>query len=107
MFRSPSLFFRKIKSDKTSYRFSEQFNFDIDPDKKIWQLSAGEQQRVEIIKALVNGASLLILDEPTSVLTPQETHDFFQNSGKNESSGADGHSHQPQTGRDKKNFVIG
>ena len=44
----------------------------------MWQLSAGEQQRVEIIKALVNGAGLLILDEPTSVLTPQETRDFFQ-----------------------------
>ncbi len=58
--------------------FSEQFNFNIDPDKKVWQLSAGEQQRVEIIKALVNGAGCLILDEPTSVLTPQETRDFFQ-----------------------------
>jgi simple sugar transport system ATP-binding protein len=47
--------------------------------KMIWQLSAGEQQRVEIIKALINGADLLILDEPTSVLTSQETQDLFQN----------------------------
>ncbi len=75
--RSP-LFFPQNKIRQNIVSFSEQFNFDIDPDKKIWQLSAGEQQRVEIIKALVNGASLLILDEPTSVLTPQETHDFFK-----------------------------
>lgn len=58
--------------------FSSKFNFNIDPDKKVWQLSAGEQQRVEIVKALVNGAGLLILDEPTSVLTPQESRDFFE-----------------------------
>ena len=59
--------------------FALKFNFNIDPSKKIWQLSAGEQQRVEIIKALINGADLLILDEPTSVLTSQETQDLFQN----------------------------
>jgi general nucleoside transport system ATP-binding protein len=75
--RSPFLFPQK-KIRQNIISFSEKFNFNIDPDKKIWQLSAGEQQRVEIIKALVNGASLLILDEPTSVLTPQETRDFFQ-----------------------------
>lgn len=73
---APGLFpQKKIRQNIVS--FSEKFHFNIDPDKKIWQLSAGEQQRVEIIKALVNGAGLLILDEPTSVLTPQETHDFF------------------------------
>lgn len=75
--RSPALFpGKKIRQRIVS--FSEKFNFNIDPDKKVWQLSAGEQQRVEIIKALVNGAGLLILDEPTSVLTPQETRDFFE-----------------------------
>jgi simple sugar transport system ATP-binding protein len=73
---APGLFpQKKIRQDIVSY--SEKFKFNIDPDKKIWQLSAGEQQRVEIVKALVNGAGLLILDEPTSVLTPQETRDFF------------------------------
>ena len=74
--RSPVLFPQK-KIRQRIVSFSEKFNFNIDPDKKVWQLSAGEQQRVEIIKALVNGAGLLILDEPTSVLTPQETRDFF------------------------------
>ena len=74
--RSPE-FYPQKKIRNQIVTFSEKFNFNIDPDKKIWQLSAGEQQRVEIIKALVNGARLLILDEPTSVLTPQETRDFF------------------------------
>lgn len=75
--RAPGLFPQK-KIRESIVTFSERFNFNIDPEKKVWQLSAGEQQRVEIIKALVNGAGLLILDEPTSVLTPQETRDFFQ-----------------------------
>jgi simple sugar transport system ATP-binding protein len=68
---------RKIKDSILS--FSKKFNFNIDPSQMVWQLSAGEQQRVEIIKALINGADLLILDEPTSVLTSQETQDLFQN----------------------------
>ena len=67
---------RKIK-DKIA-KFTSRFNFDIDLDKPVWQLSAGEQQRVEIINAMFNGADLLILDEPTSVLTPQEIADLFR-----------------------------
>jgi ABC-type uncharacterized transport system ATPase subunit len=74
---APAMFPQK-KLRQRIVSFSEKFNFNIDPEKKVWQLSAGEQQRVEIIKALINGAGLLILDEPTSVLTPQETRDFFQ-----------------------------
>jgi simple sugar transport system ATP-binding protein len=49
----------------------------VDPDAFVWQLSVGQQQRVEIIKALYRGAALLILDEPTAVLTPQEVDEFF------------------------------
>jgi len=67
---------KKIKDDIVA--LSRKFNLEIDPLKKIWQLSAGEQQRVEIIKALFNGADLLILDEPTSVLTPQEAKELFR-----------------------------
>ncbi len=78
---APKLFPQK-KIRQRVVSFSEKFNFNIDPEKKVWQLSAGEQQRVEIVKALINGAGLLILDEPTSVLTPQETRDFFQVLGK-------------------------
>ena len=71
------LFFPQRKISDRVVEFSKKFNFDIDPSKRIWQLSAGEQQRVEIIKSLINGADLLILDEPTSVLTPQESKDLF------------------------------
>jgi len=56
---------------------SEQYNLAISPSAKIWQLSVGEQQRVEIIKMLYRGANVLILDEPTAVLTPQEIDSLF------------------------------
>ena len=49
----------------------------VNPRARIWQLSVGEQQRVEILKALYRGARILILDEPTSLLTPQEADDLF------------------------------
>ncbi len=53
------------------------YGLQIDPDAYIWQLSVGQQQRVEIIKALYRGAALLILDEPTAVLTPQEVEELY------------------------------
>lgn len=53
------------------------YGLQVDPDAFVWQLSVGQQQRVEIIKALYRGAALLILDEPTAVLTPQEVDEFF------------------------------
>ncbi len=57
---------------------SEKFGLKIHPRTKIWELSVGEQQRVEIIKALYRNARLLILDEPTAVLTPQEVDNLFE-----------------------------
>lgn len=51
----------------------ERFGLEIDPDAKVWQLSVGEQQRVEIIRLLHRGARILVFDEPTAVLTPQES----------------------------------
>ena len=78
-YEQASFLYPQRKIEDSILSFSKQFNFEIDPLKKIWQLSAGEQQRVEILKALMNGADLLILDEPTSVLTAQETKDLFQN----------------------------
>jgi len=62
--------------EKRVAEFSERYGLKIDSKAKIWQLSVGEQQRVEIIKALYRGAQVLILDEPTSVLTPSETRDL-------------------------------
>ena len=54
----------------------QQYGLQVDPRAKIWQLSVGEQQRVEILKMLYRNAELLILDEPTAVLTPQEAEDL-------------------------------
>jgi len=55
----------------------ERFHFNIDPDTKVQNLSVGEQQRVEILKVLYRKADVIILDEPTAVLTPQEVNDLF------------------------------
>lgn len=66
--------------DRVSARIielAELYGLQVDPDAYVWQLSVGQQQRVEIIKALYRQASLMILDEPTAVLTPQEVDDFF------------------------------
>ena len=57
---------------------SERYGFEIDPDKKIYDMSVSEKQTVEIIKVLYRGADILILDEPTAVLTPQEIERLFK-----------------------------
>lgn len=56
----------------------KKYNLYIDPDKKIQDLTVGQKQKVEILKALFRGAKILILDEPTAVLTPQETEELFE-----------------------------
>jgi ABC-type uncharacterized transport system ATPase subunit len=56
---------------------SDAYGLHVDPQALVWQLSVGEQQRVEILKSLYRGAALLIMDEPTAVLTPQEVDDLF------------------------------
>ena len=55
----------------------DKFGFEVDPDAKVGSLSVGWQQRVEILKALYRNANILVLDEPTAVLTPQETREIF------------------------------
>ena len=56
---------------------SEQYGLQVDPDAYIWQLAVGERQRAEILKALYRDARLLVLDEPTAVLTPPEVDELF------------------------------
>jgi simple sugar transport system ATP-binding protein len=58
------------------HQLSERYHLQVDPESHIWQLSVGEQQRVEILKLIYRGAEILILDEPTAVLTPQESKDL-------------------------------
>ncbi len=58
-------------------QISERYGLQVDPRAYIWQLSVGEQQRVEILKMLYRGVDILILDEPTAVLTPQEADELF------------------------------
>jgi len=58
-------------------QLASSYGLQVDPSAYVWQLSVGEQQRVEILKALYRGAQVLILDEPTAVLTPQEVQELF------------------------------
>ena len=58
-------------------KISAKYHFDIDPSKKVYEMSVSEKQTIEIIKVLYRGAEILILDEPTAVLTPQEAQKLF------------------------------
>ncbi len=66
------------KAEEQIRRLSNDFGFQIDPSRLVEDLSVGQQQRVEVLKALYRGARILILDEPTAVLTPQEVDEFFR-----------------------------
>lgn len=59
-------------------KLNQDYGLQVDPDAVVGELGVGEQQRVEILKALYRGADILILDEPTAVLTPQEADDLFR-----------------------------
>jgi general nucleoside transport system ATP-binding protein len=74
---SPGLLDRR-RARASVRQLSERFGLRVDPDAYVEDLPVGVQQRVEIIKALLRDASLLVLDEPTAVLTPGETEDLFQ-----------------------------
>lgn len=67
---------RRKLSEKVK-AIADRYGFEIDPDKKIYDMSVSEKQTVEILKVLYRGADVLILDEPTAVLTPQETQKLF------------------------------
>ncbi len=69
--------FRRNEAEENAQQLSTRYGLSISPGMKIWQLSVGLQQRVEILKALSAEARILILDEPTAVLSPQETAELF------------------------------
>ncbi len=74
----PRFFMQLSHYDQKIREMGEQYGLPIDPTAKIWQLSVGEQQRVEIIKMLYRGTDILILDEPTAVLAPKEIDTFIE-----------------------------
>jgi len=63
---------------KQTQEIADKYNFNVDARRKVADLSVGQMQKVEILKALIKGAKILILDEPTAVLTPQETEELFE-----------------------------
>jgi simple sugar transport system ATP-binding protein len=74
---SGPLFVDRREADRRIADLAGRFGFDLDPDAKVGSLSVGQQQRVEILKALYRDARILVLDEPTAVLTPGETEEIF------------------------------
>jgi ABC-type uncharacterized transport system ATPase subunit len=76
--RESRFLFNKRRAERQVAQLSDEFRMHVDPTKKITELSIGERQRVEILKALCRGARTLILDEPTTVLTPQEADGLFE-----------------------------
>ena len=73
----PPFRMRLTEFDKKVADLGDKFGLKVDPRAKIWQLSVGEQQRVELLKMLYRGANVLIMDEPTAVLAPQEIEILF------------------------------
>ncbi len=72
-----SFFISQKKLSQKIKEISQRFGLEIDPDKKVYNMSVGEKQTVEILKVLYRGADILIMDEPTAVLTPQEVKKLF------------------------------
>jgi ABC-type uncharacterized transport system ATPase subunit len=76
--RQPRFLLDERRFEAEVARLAAEFGLRVHPRAKVWQLSVGEQQRVEILKLLYRGARILILDEPTAVLAPQEAEDLFR-----------------------------
>lgn len=75
--KEPRFFMNLAEYDQKILDLQEQYGLRVDPRAKIWQLSVGEEQRVEILKTLYRGARILIMDEPTAVLAPSEIDELM------------------------------
>ena len=80
--KDSSIFIKKEERKKEILELSQKYGLEVDLDKQVNEISVGEQQRVEILKALYRGAELLILDEPTAALTDQEVEGLFAIMGR-------------------------
>ena len=76
--RKGGIFLDRKKADELTREYSEKYDLSVDPEAKIADIPVGMKQKVEILKALIRGAKILILDEPTAVLTTQETVELFR-----------------------------
>jgi len=76
--KRPRFFLNLSGVEEQVSALGEQYGLRVNPRAKVWQLSVGEQQRVEVLKMLFRGAKVLIMDEPTAVLTPQEVESLFR-----------------------------
>ena len=75
--RKAGIFFDNAAAERLTRALAEEYGLEVDPAAAVGELGVGLQQRVEILKTLFRGAEILILDEPTAVLTPQETDELF------------------------------
>lgn len=75
--KESGFFLNEEKLNKEVQELNDRFGFNVDPTAYVWQLPVGVQQKVEILKTLIRKAKILILDEPTAVLTPNEVEDLF------------------------------
>ena len=75
--KKSGLFVDRAKAIEITREYSEKFNLHVEPEAKVMDIPVGMKQKVEILKALVRGAKILIMDEPTAVLTSQETAELF------------------------------
>ena len=89
----------QARRSSASANSSQRFGLAVRPDARIESISVGMQQRVEILKALYRGAEILILDEPTAVLTPQEARELFEIIDVAQGRGELDHLHHPQAER--------
>jgi len=83
---------------------ADKYGFNIDVKKHVYDMSVSEKQTVEILKVLYRGADILILDEPTAVLTPQETEKLFDVLRKMRDDGQGDNNHNPQVERGYGDF---